>query len=120
MLAQSFRFPSGRPLEQEDPQQLGLEAHARTLADGTVELSVRSRRLAYGVHLHTPGFVPDDDGFSIEPGGERTLTLRPDGLDPAGAVEPGTVATLGAAVELATVGALNMSGRLPIAATPSP
>jgi beta-mannosidase len=120
MLAQSFRFPSGRPLVQEDPQQLGLEAHARTLADGTVELSVRSRRLAYGVHLHTPGFVPDDDGFSIEPGGVRTITLRPDGPDPAGAVEPGTVATLGAAVEPGTVGALNMSGRLPIAATPSP
>jgi beta-mannosidase len=106
--AQSFRFPSGRPLVQEDPQQLGLEAHARTLADGNVELSVRSRRLAYGVHLHTPGFVPDDDGFSIEPGGVRTITLRLHHLDPA------------APVELCAVGALNMNGLVPIVSTTSP
>jgi beta-mannosidase len=111
ILAQSFRFPAGRPLAREDPQQLGLQAQARALADGNVELSVRSRRLAYGVHLHTPGFAADDDGFSIEPGGVRTITLCPhhlDHLDPAGPVE------------LGTVGALNMNGRLQIASTPLP
>jgi beta-mannosidase len=108
ILGQSFRFPAGRPLAREDPQQLGLQAQARALADGDVELSLRSRRLAYGVHIHAPGFAPDDDGFSIEPGGVRTITLRPHGAEPA------------ASVELGTVGALNMSGRACISLMPSP
>jgi beta-mannosidase len=115
IVGQSFRFPVGRPLAREDPRRLGLRAHARALADGNVELSVRSARLAYGVHLHAPGLAPDDDGFSIEPGGVRTVTLRPHGLDPARAVE-----IRAGSVELGTVGALNMSGRVRISSTTSP
>ena len=36
-----------------------------------------SRRLAYGVRVHAPGFAPDDDAFSIEPGTTRERDPAP-------------------------------------------
>jgi beta-mannosidase len=83
MLSQAFRFPAGRPLERESPERLGLAAQGQVLPDGNVRVAISSRRLAYGVELHAPGFVADDAGFSIEPGGERVVALRPDGGDVA-------------------------------------
>jgi hypothetical protein len=38
-------------------------------------LSLRARRFVYGVRVRAPGFVPQDDGFSLEPGHERRLCL---------------------------------------------
>ena len=83
LLSQSFHFPAGRPLSPEPEQRLGISASARRGADGAVCLAVTSRRLAYGVRIHAPGFAPSDDAFSIEPGGVRQVTLRPTrpGLD---------------------------------------
>jgi beta-mannosidase len=101
ILSQAFRFPAGRPLERESAERLGLAARARALPDGTVRLTLSSRRLAYGVEIHTPGFLPSDDGFSIEPGGERTVLLSPRELDTAFAGGGLT--------------ALNLRGRSPIA-----
>ena len=77
IIAQAFRFPAGRPLERESLDRLGLTAEARPAADGSVRLAISSRRLAYGVEIHAPGWTPSDDGFSIEPGGERVVVLRP-------------------------------------------
>jgi beta-mannosidase len=77
VLSRAFQFPAGRPLSQEPAQRLGLDATARTADDGTVQLAVTTRRLAYGVRIHAPGFVASDDAFSVEPGGTRTVTLRP-------------------------------------------
>jgi beta-mannosidase len=77
IISQAFRFPAGRPLEREPLDRLGLAAEAATLADGNVRLAISSRRLAYGVEIHAPGFTPSDDGFSIEPDGERIVVLRP-------------------------------------------
>jgi beta-mannosidase len=77
LISQAFRFPAGRPLEREPLDRLGLAAEAEALADGDVRLAISSRRLAYGVEIHAPGFTPSDDGFSIEPGGERVVVLRP-------------------------------------------
>ena len=48
------------------------------------------------------GYAPDDDAFSIEPGHERTVLLRP--LDPPPGDPSGTLT------------ALNMSGRVAIRA----
>ena len=62
-------------------------------------MTVRSRRLAYGVRIHVPGFRPDDDAFSIEPGGSREIDLR--------AVTPDAV--LGGELS-----AINLAGRVPI------
>ncbi len=75
-LCQAVRFPAARPLERESPAQLGLVVETTTLPDGNVRLALRSRRLAYGVRVDAPGFLPSDDGFFIEPGGEREVILR--------------------------------------------
>jgi beta-mannosidase len=76
ILSQAMRFPAGWPLEREPLEHLGLAARAQTMPDGSVQLIVSSRRVAYGVVIHAPGLVASDDGFSIEPGGERSVTLR--------------------------------------------
>jgi beta-mannosidase len=77
LLSQSFYFPAGRPTSLEAAMQIGLDVSARALGDGRVQLRLASRRLAWGVRMHVPGFIPDDDAFSIEPGHTRALTLRP-------------------------------------------
>jgi beta-mannosidase len=100
ILSQAFRFPAGRPLERESPERLGLAARAEALADGTIRLTLLSELLAYGVEIHVPGFLPSDDGFSIEPGGERTVLLRPH--------------TAGTEFAGGKLSALNLAGRMPI------
>ena len=55
-------------------------------------LRVRTRSLAYAVRVHVPGYIPSDDTFSIEPGGERTLSLVP--RTPETTYAGGTVAAL--------------------------
>jgi beta-mannosidase len=79
LLSQSFRFPAGRPLSRESAARMGIEASAEPAAGGAIALTVRSRRLAYGVRVHTPGYEPDDNAFSVEPGGQRIVRLRPAG-----------------------------------------
>jgi hypothetical protein len=44
---------------------------------GAIRLSISSRRFAYGVRLAVPGFRPGDDAFSVEPGREHVVRLRP-------------------------------------------
>ena len=99
-LSQSFRFPAGRPLLAETPAQLGLQARARVAPDETVQLEIRSRRLAYGVRIHLDGVRPSDDAFSIEPGHGRVITLD----------RPLTARDLAGG----TVTALNLIGAVPI------
>jgi beta-mannosidase len=104
LLSQAFRFPTGPPIDQEPAERIGLEATAVERGDGALELEVTTRRLAYGVRIHMPGYAASDDGFSVEPGGRRTVEVRPragDAQGPAG--------------ELA---ALNMSGRVPVTVEP--
>lgn len=103
LLSQSVRFPAGRPTATEPAARLGLEATADQLDEhGSVGLRVRSRRLAYGVRVHAPGFAACEDAFSIEPGGEREIPLRPR--------EPAT------AFAGASLTALNLEGRLRVSA----
>ncbi len=101
ILSQTLRFPSGRPLDREPPERLGLVAGARVQPDGCVRMTISSRRVAYAVAIHAPGFLASDDGFSIEPGGSRTVTLRPHGAPHS--------------LQDARIGAVNMSGRVKIA-----
>ncbi len=81
LVSQAFHFPAGRPLNQEPEQRLGLGASATVDGDGSIRLAVSSRRLAYGVRIHVTGFLPGDNAFSVEPGGERIVRLVPDGPD---------------------------------------
>ena len=99
VLSQAFRFPGGRPASVELADRLGLSAQARPCGDGLYRLTVDTRRLAYGVRIHAPGFVPDDDAFSIEPGGSRQVDLRARTPD----------ARFGGELT-----AINLAGRLPI------
>jgi beta-mannosidase len=76
LLSQCFRLPAGRPLLREPASRLGLAATLTPTSDEVVALSVSTRRFAYGVRVHVPGFDPSDDAFSVEPGGERRIDLR--------------------------------------------
>jgi beta-mannosidase len=78
--SQAFRFPGGLPRTRHPVQQLGLEATAVT-SDGGYAVRVRSKRLAYAVRVDARGFVSDDDAFSVEPGGERMISIRPVGSE---------------------------------------
>jgi beta-mannosidase len=77
LISQSMHFPVARPTTAEPAARLGLNATARLTDAGEVRLSLDSRRLAYCVRVHVPGFTPGDDAFSLEPGRERVLQLRP-------------------------------------------
>jgi beta-mannosidase len=92
-LSQSFRFPAGRSLRPETATRLGLEASFERMGGETATVKVASRRLAYGVRLHVPGFVTLDDAFGVEPGHARTIELRRADVD-AGSGEAAHVTAL--------------------------
>lgn len=76
LISQAFRFPAGRPTNREPVERVGLSATAAVRGEDVL-LTIGTRRLAYGVRVQATGFAAGDDAFSIEPGGERRLTLRP-------------------------------------------
>jgi beta-mannosidase len=86
LLSQSFRLPAGRPARAESAATLGLSGTVRTFGEAQVWLTVSTRRYAHGVRVAVPGFVADDDAFSVEPGHGREVRLRPigDDLSPTG------------------------------------
>ena len=92
-------LPGGTAGEPEPADQAGPRGVGPTGGDGVIRLRVGSRRLAYGVRIHAPGFAPDDDAFSVEPGGSRQVDLRPRTPD----------ARFGGELS-----AINLAGRLPI------
>ena len=98
MICQTVRFPAGRPLRRESPERLGLAIATTSLPDGDVRLDLSSTRIVYGVQIDAPGFLPSDDGFCIEPGGARSVTLTP--TDAQGSREKGRL------------GAVNINGHL--------
>ena len=99
-LSQTIRFPAGRPAATETATALGLSADVAREPDGGWGLRLCARRLVYGCRITLPGFVPEDDGFSLEPGYTRDVrltTLDPD-AKPAGALT-----------------AINLDGQVPLA-----
>ncbi len=102
LLSQAVRFPAGRPSSAQSAQQLGISVETEPLASGELRLTLSSRRLAWGVRMRMPGFLPDDDAFAVEPGHPRSITARP--------CAPGTPFAGG------YVTALNLQGRLAIPA----
>ncbi|HEV3226971.1 MAG TPA: hypothetical protein VGZ52_09055 [Acidimicrobiales bacterium] len=80
LVAQAFRHPVGRPVERETAEALGLVCELREGGNGSV-LRMETARLVQGVRVHTPGLEADDNAFSIEPGGSRSVALR---LTPGG------------------------------------
>ncbi|HEV7752419.1 MAG TPA: hypothetical protein VGO71_12810 [Baekduia sp.] len=118
-LAQAIHFPTGPPLE---PTAFTLTANLKgsdpfmqshcekgsdpfvqggcEKGDGSLAVSLATDRLAWGVRISAPGFVPADDAFDLVPGADRTVVLYPVG----DAVWAG-----------GTVTALNLIGEAPIA-----
>ena len=103
LLSQAFRFPAGRPTQVEPADRLGLVAAVAADANGPLRMTVGSRCFAYGLRLHVPGFRPDDDAFSVEPGGSRVVVLRP--------TVPGNKFTGG------VLSALNLAGRVAVSSS---
>ncbi|HEX2017212.1 MAG TPA: hypothetical protein VGN69_10990 [Solirubrobacteraceae bacterium] len=101
LLSQAMAYPLGRPVTPVPVDQLGLECSCQATSEGLV-VTVASRRLAHGVHLHAPGWRSDDNYFSVEPGHSRSVRLRArDGVLPADSV---------------AVTALNLEGHIRVAA----
>ena len=73
VVSQAVHFPVGPPLVAE---AFGLEAVWR---DGAVALA--TERLAWGVRIDVPGWIAEDDAFTLIPGTERTVRMRPVGSD---------------------------------------
>lgn len=67
-VARAFRLPAGRPIRAQRPAALGLRAGMGCGPDGQWTVRLRAERFVYGCRLRVPGFVPEDDGFSLEPG----------------------------------------------------
>jgi beta-mannosidase len=91
ILSQAFRFPAGLPKTRGGSGHVGLEAVAH-LIDEQLTLTLRTAGLAYGVRIDVPGFLADDDAFSVEPGRERRIRLRPE--QPGARCTGGTVSAL--------------------------
>jgi beta-mannosidase len=77
LLSQALRFPAGRPLAREAPDRLGLWARVREAEEGGLQVELGTRRFAYAVRVHAPGFRAAEDAFSIEPGAQRSVALYP-------------------------------------------
>ena len=104
-ISQALRFPAGRPSAAESSDRLGLEGEVEPGEGGLLLLRLRSRRLAYGVRVHVPGFEPDDDALFVEPGRERVIRLGPRGAD--------------ATFAGGELGAVNLGGRVRLPAGPA-
>jgi beta-mannosidase len=108
LLAQSVRFPAGRPVGDLTADALGLEATLESVDAERVRLLVRTRRLAYSVRIHVPGFMPDDNAFALEPGRWRGVDL----LRVASGPWPGPPA--------GHLTAMNLIGRFPLRSEDEP
>ena len=68
-------FLPGSPLLLR--RELGLQAEARVLDDGSRELSLQSSAAARAVHLLAEGWRADAEYFDLAPGAVRRVVVRP-------------------------------------------
>jgi beta-mannosidase len=87
-LSQAIRHPAGRPSGIESAAALGLSAVVEREGETGWALRLQTRRFVYGCRPVVPGFMPEDDGFSLEPGYTRCvrLTTHDPHAEPAGAL----------------------------------
>jgi beta-mannosidase len=98
--AQAFHFPAGRQVHRVPIEDLGIDSQIRRIADGSLELTLRSERFAMGVRIASANALPDDSYFHLEPGVPRLVLLKT-----TGAASPASV----------FLSAINAEGRLPVA-----
>jgi beta-mannosidase len=75
-VSQSFHFPLGWGLDARPQADIGLAAEARLIGPDAAEVTVRTRRLAIGVHLDVPDWSADDNHFHLAPGEPRCLHIH--------------------------------------------
>jgi len=85
-LGRAFHFPRG--LQHERAADLGVEAVAERIDEGSFRLSVRAKKVARGVAVDARGFVPDDDFFDVAPGETWSTVLRGSSAKIEGTVRP--------------------------------
>jgi beta-mannosidase len=76
VLSQAFYYPQRGRRARCPAGDLGFDVSARRSGEG-VAVDVSSRRGVRAVRLRAPGWEPSDDAFDVEPGGQRTVELRP-------------------------------------------
>jgi beta-mannosidase len=75
-LSQAFYFPQGLPSARDS--DIGLSAQATLCSDGTYKVHVKTERFAQSVAIRAHHFVPEDNYFHLQPGGEKTVVLYPE------------------------------------------
>ena len=73
-IAQAFHFPEN--LENKQEGDIGLSAQVTMVDALTAELTVRTKRLAQGVHFYIPGYQPEDEFFHLAPNSDVRVTMR--------------------------------------------
>lgn len=74
LVSDAFHFPLGLPSSQSD--DVGLEATAEPLDDGSYALTLRAKRFAQSVAIDAGDFLPEDNYVHIAPDSEKTVRLR--------------------------------------------
>ena len=74
-LGEVFYFPQGLPTTRE--ADIGLSAEATLCPNGTYALHVRTEKFAQSVAIRAEHFLPEDNYFHLQPGGERIIVLYP-------------------------------------------
>lgn len=75
-IAQAAHFPAGFPLEREDAARLGLEVEVERGIEQDLLVRLRCERVVHGVRLEIPGYEPECQAFSLEPGRAKVLALH--------------------------------------------
>jgi beta-mannosidase len=74
-LGDAYYFPHGLPTTRHT--DIGLQAHAERLYDGSYALTLQTQKLAYAVAIHAEKFLPEDNYFSLSPASKKTIILHP-------------------------------------------
>jgi beta-mannosidase len=95
VLGQNFHWLNGWSLQRS--ADIGLEASATQLEDGSAEVTIRTRAAAIAVHFEIETHTVDDDYFHLAPGSQHRVRLLPRS---AGKPLNGRVAAINAAVSV--------------------
>jgi len=80
IVGKAFYFPLGHAFDLE--RDAGVRATARPASGGAHVVRVKAARFAQAIAVDAPGYVPHDNYFHLEPGGERDILLRPSSASP--------------------------------------
>jgi len=76
-ISEDFHFPTGMDLPMQ--RDAKVEARARRLSDGCIEVAISSDTFLQAVRVSCDGYVPDINYFHLPPGHERRLPFRGEG-----------------------------------------